>query len=121
MTDHPFTGRVFYSGGDDNMKAAVEAAMKDREFLEGPRLPPGPIDVKEEEMQHDSTKAIVVRVDGTRFYHGVSPRRRLQTAWSLAGAKLFGEWEEGQILRAELEVCKRGKKPERLVVRLEAE
>jgi len=66
----------------------------------------------------DATKAIVLRINGTRFYCGVSKTNRLQTAWSLAGAKLFGEWQEAEIFQAELQVCKRGRNPERIIVRI---
>ncbi len=64
-------------------------------------------------------KAVVIIIDDKRFYCGISPKGRLQTAHSLAGAKLFGEWEEKAIFAAQLQVCKRGKTPQRMVVRME--
>ena len=59
--------------------------------------------------------AIVIKV-GERFYVGPSKSGRLQTAWSLAGATLFCEWNEKPMLKAEAEVAKRGKKCERVFV-----
>jgi hypothetical protein len=41
----------------------------------------------------DTNKAIVVTVEG-RFHYGIGTTGQLLTAWSLAGAKLFGEWDE---------------------------
>jgi hypothetical protein len=41
----------------------------------------------------DANKAIVVTVEG-RFHYEIGTTGQLLTAWSLAGAKLFGEWDE---------------------------
>ncbi len=70
-------------------------------------------------LEDGASKAIVIMVDGKRFYSGISPKGRMQTAWSLAGAKLFGEWRDKEIFEAQLQVCKRGKTPQRMVVRIE--
>ena len=72
-------------------------------------------------MSASATKAIVLRVDGTRFYVEISKAKRLQTAWSIAGARLFGEWDDAGIEKAESQITKRGKTSERLVVTLEEE
>ncbi len=69
----------------------------------------------------NATKAIVIRRKDGRFFCGVSKTGRLQTAWSLAGARLFGDWQESKIFQAELAFCKRGQSAERVVVRLEDE
>jgi hypothetical protein len=74
-----------------------------------------------EEMSFSGTKAIVIRVNGTRFYADISKSKRLQTAWSIAGARLFGEWDTDEVLKIEIEIAKRGKKSERLWVTLNAE
>ncbi len=69
----------------------------------------------------DATKAIAIRRDDGRFYCGISKTGRLQTAWSLAGATLFQLGRETEIFQAELQFCKRGQNPHRVVVRLEVE
>ena len=69
----------------------------------------------------DSRKAVVIQINGKRFFRGISPTGRLQTADSLVGAKLFGEREGNAIWATLIELCKRGKKPERQIVRLVVE
>jgi len=59
--------------------------------------------------------AIVLRI-GDRFYCGKSKTGRCQTAWSIAGAKLFGEWNEQDILQAQIFIASRGKESERETV-----
>ena len=66
----------------------------------------------------DANKAIALRVDNERFYRGVSPKGRLQTAWSLAGATLFAEWLLDDISKAEAEIRKRGRRSRRVGVRV---
>lgn len=63
----------------------------------------------------DGKTAIVLVVDG-RFFSGTTKNRRLQTAWSLPGAKLFASWEEGKIKAAEALLRSKGKAPGRLGV-----
>lgn len=70
---------------------------------------------------HDDMEAIVVRRDDGRFFCGMSKAGRLQTARSLANAKLFEVWQESEISRAELEFCKRRQAPHRVAVRLATE
>ena len=52
---------------------------------------------------------------GDRFYCGVSKAKRLQTAWSLAGAKLFGPWDIKGIEKAEKEILKRKRTSRRVM------
>ena len=66
-------------------------------------------------MAADSDKAIALRI-GQRFYIGISPAGRMQTAWSLAGASLFGEWQKIELAKAEREIEKRKKSSVRQVV-----
>lgn len=47
----------------------------------------------------DRNKAVVLKV-GNRFFRAFK-NRRIQTAWSLAGAKLFGNWDELNISKTE--------------------
>ena len=70
-------------------------------------------------MPNATVTAIALRrkKDG-RFFSGFSKTGRLQTAWCLAGAKLFGVWQDSLIFKVELEFCKRGHVPQRVVVRL---
>ena len=65
-----------------------------------------------------SDRAIVLLV-GSRFYSGRSKSGRLSTAWSLAGAKLFGEWDVSGIEQAERLIAQRRKPHKRIVVRIE--
>lgn len=51
---------------------------------------------------------------GDRFYCGRSKTGRLQTAWSLAGAKHFGEWMEPEISKAEAFIVSKGKTSTRI-------
>ena len=67
----------------------------------------------------DADHAIVVRRSDGRYYCGVSPAGRIQTAWSLAGAKLFGCWQDSEIIQARLELDKRGSQAECVIVRVE--
>ncbi len=67
---------------------------------------------------HDDMEAIVVRRNDGRFYCGMSETGRLQTARSLANAKLFEVWQESEIFAAELEFCKRRQATHRVIVRL---
>jgi len=53
-----------------------------------------------------------------RFSRGISPSKRLETAWSLAGAKLFGRWDIKELEKAEKEVRKRKRACCRATVRV---
>jgi hypothetical protein len=61
------------------------------------------------------TSAIVIEIEG-RFFCGVGKNGRIKTAWSLAGAMLFGPWRENEIRAAEDTLKAKGKKPKRMVV-----
>ena len=43
-----------------------------------------------------SNKAVIICL-GERYFAGFGKKRRLQTAWSMAGATLFGMWQREQI------------------------
>ena len=60
-------------------------------------------------MTHTPTghSAIILMI-GHRYFHGFSKRRRLTTAWSLAGAKLFGTWDIQGIEKAERTLAAKG-------------
>lgn len=58
---------------------------------------------------NDDACAVALKVDG-RFYCGVSKAGNVQTAWSLAGALLFGPWQVDQIREAEKLIEARRKK-----------
>ena len=62
-------------------------------------------------------EAIVLEVAG-RFYAGKSKTGRIQTAWSIAGAKLFGPWMEDEISHCERILAFKGKQAVRRFVRL---
>ena len=62
----------------------------------------------------EAEQAIVIRV-GDRFYHNHNSKR-ISTAWSLAGAKLFLESAEDLISKAEEALIKKGYKPVRVMV-----
>lgn len=47
-------------------------------------------------IEDDANKAIVIFV-GKRYFAGFGARQRLQTAWSLAGARLFGVWRSDEV------------------------
>lgn len=65
---------------------------------------------------NESTQAIVLKV-GDRFYHRHN-NKRIATAWSLAGSKLFLPSAEDKISEAESALIKKGYKPVRLVVKI---
>lgn len=67
----------------------------------------------------ETTKALVIIVNG-RFYCGKTKTGRVQTAWSLAGAKLFGTWREKDIENAERFLRIKGYRPRLAVVKLGA-
>lgn len=60
----------------------------------------------------------IVLVVGTRFFYGKSKTGRVQTAWSLAGAKMFGDWQTEEIQKAEKMLKSKGYKPERVQVHM---
>ena len=62
-------------------------------------------------------ETIVLEVEG-RFYVGKSQTGRLQTAWSLAGAKHFGPWMEHEIVIAEAFIAKKGRQAARRLTTL---
>ncbi len=66
-------------------------------------------------MRPDGDKAIVIKI-GDRYFSGKTKTGRLKTAWSLAGAKLFGGWSKDEIEKAETFILARGHKSERCVV-----
>lgn len=47
-------------------------------------------------VEDGANKAIVIFV-GKRYFAGFGARQRLQTAWSLAGAQLFGVWRSDEV------------------------
>ncbi|MES9872656.1 MAG: hypothetical protein ABW146_06080 [Candidatus Sedimenticola sp. 6PFRAG7] len=59
---------------------------------------------------------VIVIMVGGRYFKGKGKSGRVQTAWSLAGAKLFGDWRLEEIEKAERLLTKKGYKPERFVV-----
>ena len=64
----------------------------------------------------DGTTAIVLVV-GNRFFYGFTKKGgRIQTAWSLPGAKFFASWETKDLETAETRLRFKGKVPERLLV-----
>ena len=62
-------------------------------------------------------EAIVLKV-GNRFYVETG-KKRISTAWSLAGATLYGAWREDDIHKAEMKLYKKGYTSERLTVRID--
>jgi len=72
-------------------------------------------------MPGDENAAIVLIVsDGRipasgRYFAGVK-KRRVYTAWSLAGAELFGPWRLADIEKAERAIVKVGKSSVRITV-----
>jgi hypothetical protein len=69
----------------------------------------------------NAAKAIAIRREDGRFFCGLSKAGRLQTSWSLAGARLFGDWQERLILKVELLFLMRKQATSRVVVRLDDE
>jgi hypothetical protein len=72
-------------------------------------------------MYPDAAIVLLVSSPGVhrfRFYRGISPSKRLETAWSLAGAKLFGRWDIEGIEKAEKEVRKRKRACRRATIRV---
>lgn len=59
-------------------------------------------------------KAVAVKL-GDRYFYGFGPSGRVLTAWSLAGAALFGEWQDG-LVKVERKLLAVGKMPRRVVV-----
>lgn len=53
------------------------------------------------------TTAVVIEV-GDRFFRGLGKKGQIQTAWSLAGAKLFLKREKDEIARAEAKLRSKG-------------
>lgn len=47
-------------------------------------------------IEDGADKAIVIFV-GKRYFAGFGAKQRLQTAWSLAGARLFGVWRSDEV------------------------
>lgn len=62
-----------------------------------------------------ATSATVLRI-GERFFAKTSKDGRLQTAWSLAGAMMFGPWQTDDIEAAERMIHRKGKSCERVAV-----
>lgn len=66
----------------------------------------------------DRTSAVVLEV-GDRFFIGFGRVGQVQTAWSLAGATMFGPWQEGEIRHAEAGLEAKGKRSRRRFVMLQ--
>ena len=64
--------------------------------------------------------AIVLEIK-ERFFCGFGRGGRVKTAWSLAGARLFGAWREDEIKATEKKLLLKGKWPYRRRVFLEFE
>ena len=60
--------------------------------------------------------AIVLKI-GDRFFREIK-NGRIKTAWSLAGACLFGPWREDKIMSIERRLEAKGKKSRRELVQL---
>ena len=69
-------------------------------------------------MSPSADRAIVLRVNNGRFFAGTSKTGRVQTAWSVAGAKLFGDWQTDKIEKAERQLFSRGKMGKRMLLLL---
>ena len=59
--------------------------------------------------------AIAIKID-ERFFYGFGKSGRVITAWSLAGAKLFGYWHDEDICHIEKRLEAKGKKHHRILV-----
>jgi hypothetical protein len=59
--------------------------------------------------------AIVIEIKD-RFFCGFGRKGRIKTAWSLAGAFLFGPWREDKITAIESKLRAKGYIPKRLNV-----
>lgn len=56
----------------------------------------------------DANKAVVIFV-GDRYFSRFGYRGRLQTAWCLAGAKLFGTWERDAVAKTLRQIRAKGR------------
>lgn len=59
----------------------------------------------------NGSNAIAIAVltpSGRRYFYGFGNKGQLQTAWSLAGAKLFGAWQAEEVKKAERQIEAKG-------------
>jgi len=64
--------------------------------------------------------AIAIKI-GERYFLRIGKGGRIQTAWSLAGAKLFGPWMEEDITTIEKKLINKNKKCYRIFVECKME
>jgi hypothetical protein len=64
------------------------------------------------------SNAIVIMIED-RFFSGFGKNGRIQTAWSLAGAHLFGPWRIDEIEAIKRKLKAKGKQPLRFYVELQ--
>ena len=64
--------------------------------------------------------AVVIEIEG-RFFYGFGKNGRIKTAWSLAGALVFGLWREEEIQAVENKLKAKGKVSKRMIIVLREE